>query len=186
MQRHRFSVGVLTELAPHEHPELLGRNVNAGQAIKLRIRTDVYDGFRVYREIRKVLCHELAHNVWSDHDENVRPFLPSDEFIIDFYPFQFKELNSKLNKEVAEFERSTSEGTHLMDSGDVYEPSLEHEVEAHAHVLGGSGIASVSLNESREDRRRKVLEATMSRLRKEEEELEQSCGTAGPPATRTS
>lgn len=58
MQKHRFSVGVLTELAPHEHPGLLGLNVNAGQAIKLRLRTDAYDGMRVYREVRRVLCRE--------------------------------------------------------------------------------------------------------------------------------
>jgi hypothetical protein len=184
MQQHQFSVGTLTELAPHEHPELLGLNVNAGQAIKLRIRTDLYDGFRVYREIRKVLCHELAHNVWGDHDNNVCLFLPPRFLVyltILLNVSQFKELNSKLNKEVAEFERSTSEGTHdLMDGGDVYEPSLEHEAEAHAHILGGSGIASIPLNESREDRRQRVLEATISRLRREEEELEQSCGTAGP------
>ena len=67
-----------------------------------------------------------------------------------------------------------------MDGEDVYEPSLEHEAEAHAHILGGSGIHSIPLNESRDERRRRVLEATMSRLHKEEEELEQSCGTAGP------
>lgn len=71
MQQHQFSVGVLTELAPHENPELLGLNVNAGQQIKLRIRTDTYDGFRDYKDIRKVLCHELAHNVHGDHDRNV-------------------------------------------------------------------------------------------------------------------
>lgn len=72
MQKHKFTVGVLTELAPHEHPELLGLNVNAGQQIKLRLRTDRYDGFRTYREVRRVLCHELTHNVWGDHDNNVR------------------------------------------------------------------------------------------------------------------
>ena len=71
MNSHKFSVGLLTELAPHEHPGLLGLNVNGGQSIKLRIRTDKYDGFRSYKEIRKVLCHELAHNVWGDHDDNV-------------------------------------------------------------------------------------------------------------------
>ena len=70
MRIHQFSVGVLTELAPHEHPELLGLNVNAGQAIKLRIRTDAYDGFRLYKDVRRVLCHELTHNVWGDHDNN--------------------------------------------------------------------------------------------------------------------
>jgi len=74
-----------------------------------------------------------------------------------------------------------------MGGRDVYEPSSQDvEAEVHTHVLGGSGIASMSMNESREDRRRKVLEATMSRLRKEEEELEQSCGTAGPFVTKTS
>ena len=80
MQTHKFVVGVLTELAPHEHPGLLGLNENAGQAIKLRLRTDKYDGFRVYSEVRRVLCHELTHNVWGDHDENVRT-LPSAQYV---------------------------------------------------------------------------------------------------------
>ncbi|EPQ56232.1 WLM-domain-containing protein [Gloeophyllum trabeum ATCC 11539] len=167
MQKHQFAVGVLTELAPHEHPELLGLNVNAGQAIKLRLRTDRYDGFRNYREVRRVLCHELTHNVHGDHDNN------------------FKELNSKLNKEVAEYETSVSQGTHrLADAwGGIYEPSTGLEAEAHAHVLGG-GVASgrVASGDTPEERRRRVLEATMRRLQKEEEELEQSCGTAGPSA----
>lgn len=79
MQTHQFSVGVLTELAPHEHPELLGLNVNRGQSIKLRLRTERYDGFRTYREVRRVLCHELTHNVLGpDHDENVSVMRPSD------------------------------------------------------------------------------------------------------------
>lgn len=72
MHKHKFSVGLLTELAPHEHPHLLGLNTNAGQEIKLRIRTNDYDGFRPYRDVRRVLCHELVHNVWGDHDNNVR------------------------------------------------------------------------------------------------------------------
>lgn len=71
MQEHKFSVGTLTELAPHEHPELLGLNKNAGEVILLRLRTDAMDGFRLYSEVRRVLCHELTHNVWGDHDDNV-------------------------------------------------------------------------------------------------------------------
>ncbi len=71
MRKHEFSVGLLTELAPHEHPDLLGLNENAGQSIKLRIRTNAYDGFRLYKDVRKVLCHELTHNVWSNHDNDV-------------------------------------------------------------------------------------------------------------------
>ncbi|KAF8075149.1 WLM-domain-containing protein [Lyophyllum atratum] len=162
MRQHQFTVGVLTELAPHEHPELLGLNVNSGQAIKLRLRTDRYDGFRLYKEVRRVLCHELTHNVWGDHDNN------------------FKELNSKLNREVAEFETAAAQGTHYLSGrGDVYEPSSELEAEAHVHILGGGRTTGLgpAMDDSREERRRRVLEATMARLRKEEEELEQSCGT---------
>jgi hypothetical protein len=71
MQSHQYTVGLLSELAPHEHPDKLGVNVNRGQEIRLRIRTDRYDGFRIYSEVRRVLCHELTHNVWGDHDDNV-------------------------------------------------------------------------------------------------------------------
>lgn len=76
MQTHHFSVGVLTELAPHEQPDLLGLNMNAGQVIKLRLRTNDYEGFRMYKEVRRVLCHELVHNAWGDHDDNVRHYSP--------------------------------------------------------------------------------------------------------------
>lgn len=163
MRKHEFSVGELTELAPHENPELLGLNVNKGQQIKLRIRTDRYDGFRLYQDVRRVLCHELAHNIWGDHDNN------------------FKELNSKLNREVAEFERLAVEGTHTLSGsfpGDVYMPPSEVGADT-GYVLGKDSEPSGStVDESMEERRRKVLEATMNRLRKEEEEeLEHCCGT---------
>ncbi|KAJ3555579.1 hypothetical protein NM688_g2499 [Phlebia brevispora] len=165
MQKHQFAVGLLTELAPHEHPELLGLNENAGQAIKLRLRTNDYEGFRPYLDVRRVLCHELTHNKWGDHDNN------------------FKELNSRLNREVVEFERAAKEGAHRLSSyDDVYQPaSNELEAEAQAYVLGGGALGSTlqDRNESIEERRKRLLEATMNRLRKEEEELEQSCGTAG-------
>lgn len=71
MSTHKFAVGLLTELAPHENPELLGLNQNKGEIIKLRLRTDAYDGMRLYKDVRRVLCHELTHNVWGDHDNNV-------------------------------------------------------------------------------------------------------------------
>ncbi|KAI6112895.1 WLM-domain-containing protein, partial [Pisolithus sp. B1] len=135
MQQHKFSVGLLTELAPHESPGLLGLNVGVGQAIKLRIRTDAYDGFRPYLEVRRVLCHELAHNVWSEHDNN-----------------------------------------------GAYQPSSNEEGEAFVHVLGGN---STLPSDSIEDRRRRALEAATSRLKKQEEELEQSCGTTRPPNAAT-
>jgi len=102
---------------------------------------------------------------------------------------QFKELNSQLNREVAEYERSVSTGTHHLSGGpgyDMYQPSSELEAEARAYTLGGSGsgVSSSSLdNETQEEKRRRVLEATMNRLRKEEEEIEHSCGTGKSTAT---
>jgi phosphodiesterase/alkaline phosphatase D-like protein len=88
-------------------------------------------------------------------------------------------LNSKLNREVLEFERGVAAGTHyLSGAGEFYEAVSELEPDAHVHILGGNNISSVvALNESREERRKRLLEATMLRLRKEEEELENSCGT---------
>lgn len=59
---HSYQVGLLSELLPHENPELLGLNVNKGEKILLRIRTDEEDGFRDYKTTRRVLMHELAHN----------------------------------------------------------------------------------------------------------------------------
>jgi len=55
------------------------------------------------------------------------------------------------------------------------------EAEAKTYVLGGSidrsgGNAELS-NESLEDRRRKISEATVNRLKKGEEEIEHGCGT---------
>ena len=176
MAQHQFSVALLTELAPHEHPQLLGLNVNAGQEIKLRIRTDLYDGFRHYPDVRRVLCHELAHNVWGQHDNNVRSTCHPSRMLAN--PCQFKELNSKLNRELIHFERAQASGTHHFSEQDIYQPPSPSEVEAetHAYVLGGPSTAPLE-GDSRQDMRRRMLEATMNRLRKEEEELETSCGT---------
>ncbi|GAB7345220.1 hypothetical protein MBLNU457_3595t1 [Dothideomycetes sp. NU457] len=72
MAKHKFSVGLLTEMNPVEHTtqhsRTLGLNRNAGEVIELRLRTDAYDGYRDYKVIRHTLCHELAHNVWGEHD----------------------------------------------------------------------------------------------------------------------
>ena len=101
---------------------------------------------------------------------------------------QFKELNSQLNREVLEFERAQAAGTHHFsdaDMSDVYMPSSELEAEAQAHVLGAGSGANVlggsqlsTGSSTREEMRRRVLQATMDRLRKEEEELEHHCGTS--------
>jgi len=90
-------------------------------------------------------------------------------------------LNSKLNREVAEYERSVALGTHYLDDGqsrDIYQPQPDREAEAQTYILGGGGSSETNLSaESHEERRRRILEAAMKRLRKEEEEIEQLCGT---------
>jgi len=64
--------------------------VNKGQEIKLRLRTDRRDGFRKYAAIKKILCHELAHNRYSNHGPD------------------FLELESLLNKEAARLDWKSS------------------------------------------------------------------------------
>ncbi|CAE6456066.1 unnamed protein product [Rhizoctonia solani] len=159
MRSHKFTVGLLTELAPHEHPHLLGLNVNAGQSILLRIRTDAYDGFRTYAEIRRVLCHELTHNVYGGHGDD------------------FKILNSRLNREVAEYEQSVRAGSRTLSGSTPHadrSTNVEREAAVQAFVLGG-GTNSAPANEGREERRRRILEAAISRLEQEEKEIEDRC-----------
>ncbi|MCJ1363965.1 hypothetical protein MMC16_003074 [Acarospora aff. strigata] len=72
MLTHKFSVALLTEMDPGQHTtrdsRTLGLNRNRGEVIELRLRTDAYDGYRDYKTIRRTLCHELAHNVYGEHD----------------------------------------------------------------------------------------------------------------------
>ncbi|KZT52280.1 WLM-domain-containing protein [Calocera cornea HHB12733] len=154
---HGFSVGLLTELAPHEHPGLLGLNQNRGEVISLRLRTDGYDGMRLYAEVRRVLVHELTHCVWADHDD------------------RFKALNSQLNREILEHELARARGAHTHtlsgpSSGGGYEPA-----QAAAGRAGEAGEAEEDL----EERRQRVLEAVLRRALREEEEMEGRCGSAG-------
>lgn len=169
---HQFRIGALTELLPWEHPGLLGLNENAGQRILLRIRTDDAEGFRDYKTTRKVLVHELAHNKVADH------------------PPEFKILNSELNAQIEAFERAQQDGTHSLVEGDVYEPSgpaLSNTTRGGNTLGGGHRLvtATDSANESNdiEDRRQRILMATMRRLEREEQEIEQSCGIAATAAS---
>ncbi|EST06980.2 hypothetical protein PSEUBRA_003609 [Kalmanozyma brasiliensis GHG001] len=167
-QLHQFRVGSLTELLPWEHPNLLGLNENAGQRILLRIRTDNAEGFRDYKTTRRVLVHELAHNKVADH------------------PPEFKILNSELNAQIEAFERKQQDGTHALVEGDVYEPSAP-ALSAGGGSGGGNrlGGGDPSRNAaSAEERRAQILAATMRRLEREEQEIEQSCGSAAGAASQ--
>mgnify|MGYP002757513117 FL=1 len=109
---HGYKVGTLTELLPHEHPELLGLNINMGDTILLRIRTDAADGLRDYKTTRRVLIHELCHIEIAGH------------------PPEFNALNSQLNREVEAFEHNRILGTHRLSKGPVYEPANTVSVDA--------------------------------------------------------
>lgn len=67
MVEHQFTVTTLGELHPLRDPTILGVNINAGQSIKLRLLTDRLDGLRSFAMVRRVLCHELAHNRFGPH-----------------------------------------------------------------------------------------------------------------------
>ncbi|KAF2085822.1 WLM-domain-containing protein [Saccharata proteae CBS 121410] len=132
MRTHKFSVPLLTEMNPAEHTthesKTLGLNRNRGEVIELRLRTDAYDGYRDYKTIRRTLCHELAHNVWGEHDRN------------------FWNLCAAIEKEV---ERADwTRGGRTVGEEEFYEgPAGREEEEVYDHggwsggefVLGGAG-----------------------------------------------
>lgn len=80
MAKRGWSVGVLAEMYPEGRVGVdpvcvLGYNVNKGQEIRLRLRTDDLAGFRPMHRIRQVLAHELAHIVHSEHDEKFKQLM---------------------------------------------------------------------------------------------------------------
>ncbi|KAI4793551.1 WLM-domain-containing protein [Aureobasidium sp. EXF-8845] len=132
MRKHKFSVGLLTEMDPAEHTthesRTLGLNRNRGEVIELRLRTDAYDGYRDYKVIRKTLCHELAHNVVGPHNA------------------EFHALWNQIEKEVEK--NDWSRGGHSLGQEEFYNPSDDYVDdddhcdaggwEGGSYVLGGS------------------------------------------------
>jgi WLM domain len=120
MRKHKFSVGLLTEMNPIEHTtresKTLGLNRNRGEVIELRLRTDRYDGYCDYKVIRKTLCHELSHNVWGDHDAN------------------FWKLTKEIEKEVDR--NDTLHGGRTVGREEFYNPSDDGGFDEE-HVDGG-------------------------------------------------
>jgi hypothetical protein len=170
MRKHKFSVGLLTEMDPAMHTthesRTLGLNRNRGEAIELRLRTDAYDGYRDYKTIRKTLCHELSHNVWGEHDRN------------------FWNLTKEIEKEV---ERNDwSRGGHSLGQDEFSNPndsgvSDEDLVDEGGwtggeFVLGGlGGKAEEGLN-----RRDIIAKAAEERARKAKEAKD---GSSGPSSS---
>lgn len=158
MRKHKFSVGLLTEMNPAEHTthesKTLGLNRNAGEVIELRLRTDRYDGYRDYKIIRKTLCHELSHNVWGPHDSN------------------FWALTREIEKEVEA--NDWKHGGHRVSNNEFYEPNDTYDDEEHAdhgawtggeYVLGST--SSSQADSAGFSRREIMARAAQSRLEKE-------------------
>ncbi|KAL8706380.1 MAG: hypothetical protein Q9225_007961 [Loekoesia sp. 1 TL-2023] len=161
MRKHKFSVGVLTEMNPAEHTthesRTLGLNRNRGEVIELRLRTDAYDGYRDYKVIRKTLCHELAHNVFGEHDRN------------------FWDLTKAIEKEVEE--NDWRSGGHALTNQEFYNPDdlgLDGEHmdgggwTGGEFVLGGNNTLAQGAAASRGlDRRELMAQAAEERMKKQ-------------------
>lgn len=151
MAKHKWNVGALSELYPEgkvgeSEVCVMGLNENKGQRIRLRIRTDDLQGFRKILSIRKVLYHELAHNVHSEHDG-------------DFF-----QLMRQIEKECTEMDWTHGAGLSESDgtvSTKLYAGSTQR--------LGGSISNETPL-------RVLAAQAALSRMTKEEEEIQANCG----------
>ncbi|KAK3169860.1 hypothetical protein OEA41_009244 [Lepraria neglecta] len=169
MRKHKFSVGVLTEMNPAEHTthesKTLGLNRNKGEVIELRLRTDAYDGYRDYKIIRDTLCHELAHNVHGPHDRN------------------FWDLCKDIEKEVRAADWKS--GGRAVSEEVFYDPEDREGSVGHVDgggwtggefVLGGSGSSSSSKVPAQTlNRREAMAKAAEERMKKQRE-----AGSGGP------
>jgi hypothetical protein len=151
MERKKWKVGSLSELHPdgkvgHSAVCVMGLNKNKGQEILLRIRTDDLKGFRKILNIRKVLFHELAHNVYSEHDG------------------KFFQLMREVERECNELDWTNGQGlTETKDDIGMREYS------AGTHRLGGGTPDNVPVGEL-------AARAALMRMNAEEEEIQQNCG----------
>ncbi len=124
MAARRWRVGLLSEMPPEgkvgvSESCVLGYNVNQGQEIALRLRTDDWRGFRRYERIRETLLHELAHMVHSAHD------------------IHFKTLNSALTVEAAAADWTRRGARTLGGGGGAWEGEDWEDAEAEdASVMG--------------------------------------------------
>ncbi|KAL7266797.1 hypothetical protein RUND412_010639 [Rhizina undulata] len=81
MVKHGYHVGVLSELHPTDHPNLLGLNHDRGREINLRLRQP-YDPsvfLDIEQEVVGTMLHELTHNEYGDHDHKFHAHLKSLE-----------------------------------------------------------------------------------------------------------
>jgi hypothetical protein len=164
MKKHKWSVGALCELYPEGYVGVsdvcvMGLNENHGQRILLRLRTDDLKGFRKILSIRKVLCHELAHNEHSEHDG------------------KFYVLMRQIEREIVELDWKNGQGR-ILQNGPVaeqYTPlSAPSSAAPTAHILGGS---TDPLVQQFVPARYLAGTAAIMRLSAEEKEVEDNCAS---------
>ena len=132
MSARRWRVPILGEMYPEGRVGtdpvcVLGFNVNRGQRINLRVRTDDLAGFRKYEVIKNVLWHELAHNEISEHTG------------------EFYALVSTLKHEGNAADWTRASGTTLSSSQTVFRPPERvQRAPPDGRVLGGEGISGAT------------------------------------------
>ncbi|KAE8901055.1 hypothetical protein PF002_g2118 [Phytophthora fragariae] len=133
MAKHKWSVGVLAEMPPDgkvgvDPVCVLGLNQNKGQKILLRLRTDDLLGFRKFLSIKKVLFHELSHNVHSEHDS------------------KFYQLMRQVEKECNELDWTSSSGAAVGGSpAKPHDESTPESGSSSGHRLGGGSAGTSRL-----------------------------------------
>ncbi|GMH92839.1 hypothetical protein TrVE_jg10825 [Triparma verrucosa] len=165
-KRRNWKVGALCEMYPEGKVGVsdvcvMGLNVNKGQKILLRLRTDDLQGWRKMESIRKVLFHELSHNDISEHNG------------------EFFKLMREVEKECNSMNWKTQGGSSVGGSSSVVDDDLSDVMsEVSAPFQGGSGRLG---GESAEianllDARDMAANAAVMRLTREEEEVCTNCG----------
>jgi len=165
MVKHQFTVGCLAEMYPEgkvgeSEVCVMGLNQNKGQKILIRLRTDDLRGFRKMLSIRKVLFHEMAHNVHSEHNG-------------DFF-----QLMRQIEKDCNEMNWTKGAGQSLGGRGSHSQYSGEYDdVGIDQLYIGGTGMLGGSDDTTKHLTRRELMaRAAMARMSTEEEEIEMNCG----------
>ena len=173
MEKHKFKVGTLCELYPEGYVGVsdvcvMGLNEGNGIRILLRLRTDDLKGFRKILSIRKVLFHELAHNMHSDHDN------------------KFYMLMRQIEREVVELDWRASKAKSIGGpmASNLYIPSESTSHQSRAsksdvHRLGG-GQMSEDNGDGRTVLPARVAAGTAAimRISEEESQAERHCGSS--------
>ncbi|CAM9783955.1 unnamed protein product [Chrysoparadoxa australica] len=169
LEKHKWTVGCLAEMYPEGKVGIsdvcvMGLNQNHGAKILLRLRTDDLRGFRKILSIRKVLFHELAHNVHSDHDDN------------------FYKLMRQVEREVNEMDWTQQGGKQLTahhsahrGAGEISSGGyvlVKQSFEGKSARLGGDSSELTQMFSAAE----LAAQAAVLRLSPEEEEIEHACG----------